>query len=157
MQSSGSKTPSSLWLQDCLGCYCLGMIIEVWDASVGVELPESEHGRIQLLHARHHLALTHGMSQVAGELLLECLTASVGKDENISAQMTNANSSASRRVHHWGTPASLGMCLVQISSAIQPQSPAVAQLLPLQSEASLDNVQLEWSSQLASFITAAVR
>ena len=121
---------------------------------------------MRLQHARHHLALTHGAIQLAGELLLESLITSIG-DSNNAASVAATAAAASRRVHMWGTPASLGMFLMQLNYTIpqqqQPMAPnatsnnASLSSLPLQTEASLDNVQLEWSQQFASFIAGFVR
>ncbi|XP_053626336.2 protein hobbit isoform X2 [Cherax quadricarinatus] len=154
----GDKGKSATW-KKLLHRYCVGMIMEMWDVSCGGSMPGSSYGQTSLQHARFSVALSQWTSQVAGELILESLVATLGQVQHSITPTVQSISAATapRRIHVWGTPACIGLCLVQLSSVPQGSSRNNNSLPPLQAEALVDNLQLEWSPDLGSFITSLIR
>ena len=142
--------------------YCVGLIVELWDVSCGRSVAGSSHGRTSLQHARFSVAVSQWVAQVAGELILESLVSTLGSVKHSAARAVSSQAAAAapKRTHVWGTPAYVGLCLVQLSSSgTTPNSSKVVGegLPPLQAEALIDNVQLEWSPELAALLTTLVR
>ncbi|XP_037802804.1 protein KIAA0100-like [Penaeus monodon] len=78
--------------------------------------------------------------------------------QHSGSQMAASSAAATpRRVHQWGTPMCIGLCLVQLSSVAPQSARSNMSLPPLQAEALLDNIQLEWSPELALLVTAILR
>lgn len=122
-------------------------------------MPDSAYSQASLQHARYTVAVAQRLAQVAGEIILESLVATLGRVKHsvTPAVPSVATAAAPRRVHIWGTPACVGLCLVQLSS-VPPSSEMDNSSLPsLQAEALVDNMQLEWSPELGSFITSLIR
>ncbi|MPC45457.1 hypothetical protein E2C01_039156 [Portunus trituberculatus] len=157
--------------------YCVGLIVELWDVSCGASMAGSSHGRTSLQHARFSVAVSQWVAQVAGELILESLVSTLGSVKHSVAPTVSSSAAAAapKRTHVWGTPAYVGLCLVQLSSSGPPPSTTTATaattaanatasskvvretLPPLQAEALIDNVQLEWSPELATLLTTLFR
>ncbi|XP_042235256.1 protein KIAA0100-like isoform X1 [Homarus americanus] len=154
----GSRGKTAAW-KTLLHRYCVGMIVEMWDVSCGGSMPGSSSGQTTLQHARYCVAVSQWTTQVAGELILESLVATLGQVRHSVAPTVSsvAAAAAPKRVHMWGTPACIGLCLVQLSSMPPPSGRSSNFLPPLQAEALVDNMQLEWSPELGSFITSLVR
>ncbi|XP_071525678.1 protein hobbit isoform X2 [Panulirus ornatus] len=155
---TGNRAKTAAW-KSVLHRYCVGMIMEMWDVSCGGSMPGSSYGQASLQHARYSVAVTQWTAQVAGELILESLVATLGQVQHSIAPAlpSVAAAAAPRRAHVWGTPACIGLCLVQLSSVPPPTGRNNNSLPPLQAEALVDNLQLEWSPELGSFITSLMR
>ncbi|KAG0710237.1 hypothetical protein GWK47_023223 [Chionoecetes opilio] len=143
--------------------YCVGVIVEAWDVSCGGTVGGASQGRTSLQHARFSVLVSQEVAQVAGELILESLVATLGSvgHSEVPLVSSTAAAAAPKRTHIWGTPAYVGMCLVQLSSSGGGGGGggggAVESLPPLQAEALVDNVQLEWSPELATLLAVLVR
>ncbi|CAL4124207.1 unnamed protein product, partial [Meganyctiphanes norvegica] len=137
-----------------LSPYCVGIITELWDMSCGGSVPGSPYAQVTLQHARHSFVLTQGVNQMEGELILESLITSVAPSK-INRANPAAPAVAPRRVHIWGTPLCIGLCLVQLSSVGSPiPGSGSVGLAALQAEALVDNTQFEWSQDLTGFVIA---
>ncbi|XP_045624095.1 protein hobbit [Procambarus clarkii] len=158
VQESRNKEKSGAW-KILLHRYCIGMIVEMWDVSCGGSVPGSSYGQTSLQHARFSAAVSQWTSQVAGELILESLVSTLGQVQHsiAPAVLPVSATTAPRRIHVWGTPACIGLCLLQLSSVPASSGRSNNCLPPLQAEALVDNMQLEWSPELGSFITSLVR
>ena len=138
----------------------MGFIVEMWDVSCGGSVPGSLYSQTSLQHARHNVDVSQGTTQVAGELIVESLVATLGMAQANAAPLappTAAAAAAAKKVHVWGTPLCVGLCLVRLSSISPPTNRDSGTLPPLQAESLLDNIQIEWSPELASFVTSLVR
>ncbi|KAK8395935.1 hypothetical protein O3P69_005809 [Scylla paramamosain] len=165
-RSSNNNSKSSGGIASAfLQRYCVGLIMELWDVSCGASVAGSSHGRTSLQHARFSVAVSQWIAQVAGELILESLVSTLGMVKHSVAPAVSSSTAAAapKRTHVWGTPAYVGLCLVQLSSSGPPPSSTSSgkvvreTLPPLQAEALIDNVQLEWSPELAALLTTLFR
>ncbi|XP_069972376.1 protein hobbit [Penaeus vannamei] len=138
--------------------YCVGLIVEMWDVTCGGCVPGSPYSQLMLQHARHSVFVSQWTTEVEGELLLESMVATLRSGQHSGSQMVASSAAATpRRVHQWGTPMCIGLCLVQLSSVAPQSARSNMSLPPLQAEALLDNIQLEWSPELALLVTAILR
>ncbi|XP_050696104.1 protein KIAA0100-like [Eriocheir sinensis] len=144
--------------------YCVGLIVELWDVSCGGCVGGASQGRASLQRARFSMAVSQWAAQVVGELLLESLVATLGsvKHSITPTVSSTAAAAAPKRTHVWGTPAYVGLCLVQWSSSGSPPPQATNRAIgvtlpPLQAEALIEYVQLEWSPELGTLLTALAR
>ncbi|XP_066979648.1 LOW QUALITY PROTEIN: protein hobbit [Macrobrachium rosenbergii] len=159
--SSTGKSEKALVLKNLIHRYCVGLIVEVWDVSCGGYVPGSPYIQASLQHARQSVIVSQFNTQVAGELIVESLVAILGANQPSSTPgppaAATAAAAAAKKVHVWGTPLYVGMCLVQLSSVSPPANRDCSSLPPLQAESQLDNIHVEWSPDLASFVTSLVR
>ncbi|XP_047490285.1 protein KIAA0100-like [Penaeus chinensis] len=130
----------------------------MWDVTCGGCVPGSPYSQMMLQHARHSVFVSQWTTEVEGELLLESMVATLRSGQHSGSQMAASSAAAApRRVHQWGTPMCIGLCLVQLSSVAPQSARSNMSLPPLQAEALLDNIQLEWSPELALLVTAILR
>ncbi|KAK7084138.1 hypothetical protein SK128_010149 [Halocaridina rubra] len=149
---NSAMTGEPVALKKAFQRYCVGIIVEMWDVYGCGSVPGSPYGQASLQHARHSIVVSQWTAQIAGELIIESLVAVLG-----SLGASAAAAAAPKKIHIWDTPLYLGMCLVQLSSVNPALNRENDDLPPLQVEALLDNMQLEWSPSLARFIIFITR
>ncbi|KAB7505641.1 hypothetical protein Anas_05703, partial [Armadillidium nasatum] len=155
VQSSPTEGISS---KQALNPYCIGIILELWDVSLQAYIPYDiqsiETSIIPGIFLLQHSKNSMGMGEVAGEIVIETLVINLGNNLKDLGNKSKKNPLAlSKRSHFYGTNASVGLCIVEFSSATPPDEEKRRDCFPLKIESLIDNVQLEWSNKLSAFVS----